>query len=434
MRIMKKLTLHFLLILMFLMLFMSTLYASSYSYVYTIAPGNTDNGPVTAKLELTSGYYTTSLEPEKQQTTFSYTYNGKTPTEITIHNSSDQASGAITASDKTYKEGVTCTVTFYLTPTKDEPDCWHPWGNTAALSTDYASSTIGVGPPASNSNSSLYQILNPQVVYLVDYNSKTGNMLFRGNLPFTNGATPTSEDQRIDFNALDKAFKDLIKYNNLEVPDKYNFIDIPLIGGVGADGAKLMQEYALFNKNKLVCPPAKELSNILNNNLPNNMNQAQMLWWETNPGTDPASIENIKDLDNKLIELMSNTMSQYPTFLYIHCVNGHDRTAIAACTYLGNTYKNILPSEDYSFVYGTTVRYLDPTIYSASQFGNTVLEYPSETKINNLSRIMPISTSYTQTIENVLGVNFTDTYTANNNHTVYGFDSVPWKQKSDGEL
>jgi len=266
---------------------------------------------------------------------------------------------------------------------------------------------IGVGVPTSTPpgpKPSRYQVLNDEVVYLVDYDKTTGNMLFRGNNPFKQGTTPTSRDQRVDFSGLHEAMKSHFEKQvtkaspSTTFPDKgdYVLVDVSVISNT-SEGQQLQQEYQSFGGTAGQFPPSQALYPSAAPYTSNGYS-SQLLWWQLQPNGEDGALDLVKKIDSlwkpKATSVDAKKKSK-PKIFYIHCTSGHDRTDIAAVSYLMKRRGKALSE---AYIRGTTVAKL-PSAMKNNQIIPKADNLGTATLNPHKSRIFPISHSYNTTIE-----------------------------------
>jgi hypothetical protein len=297
---------------------------------------------------------------------------------------------------------------------------------------------IGVGMPSSTPpgpKPSRYQVLNNEVVYLVDYDKTTGNMLFRGNNPFKQGVTPTSRGQRVDFAGLHDAMKNhfekqVTKANpsiTFPAKDDYVLVDVSVISNT-SEGQQLQQEFQSFGGAVGQFPPSQELFPAAP--FTSNGYNSQLLWWQLQPNGEYGALNLAKKIDAlwKPKSSIAETKKKPKTkIFYIHCTSGHDRTDIAAVTYLMER-RGMALSEAY--IRGTTVAKL-PAAMKNKQIVPKADNLNTATLNLHKSRIFPISNSYDTTIEADCSAIHPDgscslTATDKSKTPAYVYDSYVW--------
>ena len=329
----------------------------NYRSKYLFAPGI----GVQATLLLTSG----TIDGKGESFTLGKPIVGvDTPAQnITISNVNEYAEGEITFTNSARVVN-NCHIDLFLSKDAHPNYTVNPQPGDICVSVGGGDGVFGIGAPVPQPPgppSSLFQTTKAKMVYLVDYNKQNNNLIFRGNLPFTQGATCTSTDQRVNFKKLNDIFAaDFLKeVGGGEVfPKEYNLIDVDLMSK-DSEGKEVQQEYASFyldGKDNLHGYPK---ANTLDPNQPFDTGvapdkgiTAQMLWWTIEP--DTKNLNNIVSLANKLTTIMNGEINNgKPTIIYFHCASGHDRTALAAATYLLTKYKQLNLTDAY--FYGTTL-------------------------------------------------------------------------------
>lgn len=277
-------------------------------------------------------------------------------------------------------------------------------GSALALGKQY-NNVLGVGKPTATPpgpKPSRYQVLNSEVVYLVDYDKTTGNMLFRGNNPFDQGSTPTSRDQRVDFAGLHEAMKlhfdKQVKSadSSASFPDKgdYVLVDVSVISNT-SEGQQLQQEYESFGGTAGQFPPSQTL--YPSTPYVSQGYNSQLLWWQLQPNGEDSALQLAEEIDSlwKTAGTQTAKKASKPKIFYIHCTSGHDRTDIAAVTYL---MKRRGQSLSEAYIRGTTVGKL-PSAMKNNQIIPKADNLGTTTVNPYKSRIFPISESYNTTIE-----------------------------------
>jgi len=292
---------------------------------------------------------------------------------------------------------------------------------TSAFAQSSTNTVIGIGQPSSGGGNvpSLRAPLDPNIVYLVDYNASTGNMLFRGNLPFTPGMTQT-----VDFAGLNSIFQK--RFSQLlpgqQFPASYNLVVVSLIE---AQGEGLDVEAVAFGTTVQALSANQPSSPVANPGGVTQIANGQLLWASVLPLIPAPVIKIGQTLSTDM--RTAGTNPKTPTIYYVHCANGHDRTFLAVSSYLFSAYPKI--STDNLYMYGTTVASLDATVYSASCFAINLID-STKTAVSGKSRIYPISADYTNTFVSVVGKPVDAQYTQNisgySTPTGYGLQTFPW--------
>ncbi|MBU1559030.1 MAG: dual specificity protein phosphatase family protein [Gammaproteobacteria bacterium] len=219
--------------------------------------------------------------------------------------------------------------------------------------------------------SSHFAPLNPDRVYLVDYQaSKGGNLFFRGNNPFTKGF-----HQQVDFKGLFSAMQKKFHQQapNATFPKSFELIDISILSrnpyGEDIIVRKEGQNFGATNPIADVISPAfnqtaffvtttdkqitgrflswpveKTYSKITSTN--QNLSTVIQALKSTGNETKP-----IQDLIEHIHHWM-NTKHKVPVIVYVHCLNGQDRTSEVVVTYLMRQYKMPLSK---AYIEGTTL-------------------------------------------------------------------------------
>ena len=158
----------------------------------------------------------------------------------------------------------------------------------------------------------------PQTVHLVDFHSKSGNYLFRGNTPLINGS--------FSYELLMATCRNIAKNRlNRVLSDDAFLIDISLINPT-VEKQELRQEIAFFNNN-----PDKGF-------LINHPVYGALASPNSYPEAQRKQLENAPDLGNmdKLvanIKTLIDTRKSTPQIIYVHCSTGYDRTGETIAAY-----------------------------------------------------------------------------------------------------
>ncbi len=123
--------------------------------------------------------------------------------------------------------------------------------------------------------------------YLVDYNTDTGNILFRETIL----TTPGMPGQSIDFVNLLKCFNERLKEEGITISlndDNYNLIIVPHIN---SKGEGLSVETKTLDVTSP--PPSQNLTPVISIN-GSGFNNVQQLWWEI--WADTTKEQTIKNL------------------------------------------------------------------------------------------------------------------------------------------
>lgn len=340
--------------------------------------------------------------------------------------------------DNIYPEGLltiknssltnTCHIDFFL---DGRNACWQPHpldnDNASALPSSPNTNGIGVGNPTDNGGgtASRYQVLHADMVYLVDYNPTTGNMLFRGNLPFTAGVGPTTLDQVVDFDRLhtfmSTHYKTATGNDNFPTKSDYALMNVSLISKQ-SEGQELLQEFKSYGATSLddvkahtwfPATPYKNPAGYL----------SQVMWWQLEPNLTQTDADK---LAKNLSDLMNTKADNGVNIYYCHCTSGHDRTALATVSFL-MAHREMPLSE--AFVYGTTVNKLSAGMKNAQIIPDA--DNMGTTTVNaNKSRIMPIAAVYNNTLMDVCsdlgGTNCTISSEASSVSPAYVYPDFPW--------
>lgn len=358
-------------------------------------------------LTLTSGsiYLNGSTTPENSLTLV--TPSSGASQLFTIGGDSEYAEGYVTI---TYTpstgsaQTAECHLNFFLTNTSWNQDSQGSFPNDNTSIVPSASSgglptVIPVTQPTSGGSTgidTLYQVLDPEMVFLVDYHPESKTMLFRGNTPFNTPAVSNGQ-QSVDFPTLHKYMKE--KYEsqtgNTDFPDinTYTFRDVCLQSTTSEAGS-ILWELESFGGNSL-----SDLANQVwvpkDQSTPIN----QMCNWEIEPHNTQSNDTFDMDAVDKLSNWMSPaTPNPFFYIYYIHCASGHDRTGIVASAYL---IKNRNLSLQRSLIYGTTLSKL--TINSGQMHVNCIdLDGTNKGKVDPVrSRLTMIANIYDQTVLNI---------------------------------
>lgn len=363
--------------------------------------------------------------------------------QVVVHSDNGYADGQISIQYVTSSQTAWCSVDFLLGHATPWDVAGSSGQNPSIL--NYSSTTpnnIAVSVPASGSGGSgiawLCQPLNTSMVFMVDNNATTGNMLFRGNCPL---ALPTTADgqQSIDFQAvhdiLAKRYKEATGDAFYTIGD-YIFNDVNLQGPVSE---------ALYLRWEIESMGGTHESQLANQawypttghytDAATGMN-CRMVNYAVNP--DATAGSPLDSFDQGCAQNLSTWMNtapatgHLPNVYYIHCASGHDRTGIVASTYLLINYPTL--TLDQAFIHGTTVSklasgsgQLQPTctVISGPNKGNTSTHF---------SRVMMIADAYNETVENIYNTVKNNTgkniasldaqSTATN--PAYVYDTYPW--------
>ncbi|WP_259017166.1 hypothetical protein [Emticicia fluvialis] len=380
----------------------TTTNVTSGQYVLAPQPG------VIAVLTLMSG--TLTLEGSTESSTSLQVPNTNNQNTFTVTNGSAYAEGVIniTYSIKGISNPQTaeCHINFFLGTTQWEQDSSgsFPLDNTTILpakSSGPLPTNFPVVPPTSGGSSgvdSLYQVLNPAMVFLVDYRPEHQTMLFRGNTPF---AAPTADNgqQAVDFGSLHTYMENqyISQTGNTDFPAQgsYTLRDVCL-QSQESEGQSILWELESFGGTSLnqlntkTWVPADNSSNTTQN---------QMCNWQiephTQPGNDVFDWDSVKQLSDWMCPKDPNTNFY---IYYIHCASGHDRTGIVASAYM---IVNRGLSLNHSLIYGTTLAKQSATsgqVYADCQD----LDGTNKGNIDpDRSRLMMIAGIYDQTVLNI---------------------------------
>ena len=357
---------------------------------------------------------------------------------FTIGNDSEYAEGYITISYTPTggtQQTAECHLNFFLATTA--------WGQDTSGSFPNDNTTIlpnasGTGSPTllpvtipTGANPSgidtLYQVLDPSMVFLVDYYPEQKTMLFRGNTPFNTPATSNGQ-QSVDFDTLHSYMK--AKYEsqtgNTDFPAKgsYTLRDVCL-QSTASEGGSILWELESFGGTSLT-----QLANQAWVPADATTPQNQMCNWEIEPhqaqANDAFDMEAVEKLNNWMSPATPN---EHYYIYYIHCASGHDRTGIVASAYMIANRKFSL---DRSLIYGTTLAKLSLT--SGQMYANcTDLDGTNKGNTDpDRSRLMMIANIYDQTVLNIYNsINPTNPQSvlpanAMSTSPAYVYSTYPW--------
>jgi len=262
--------------------------------------------------------------------------------------------------------------------------------------------TLAVAAPTKPSPGgvhSLFQTLDVAMVFLVDKHSN-GNMLFRGNSPMAEAKTDNGP-QRIDFDTLHRYLEQRYKEQTglADFPQKGDYVlcDVCL-QSPASEGGAIAEELKSFGGDNL-----KQLAGQAwypSAPVEKDGYWVQMCNWSIEPDGVRTSQDDL--FDYKMAMDLSAWIdgrkpNDKPHIYYIHCASGHDRTGIAASTYL---IKNRMLGLSEAFVYGTTVAKL-PKGPGRSQLQRNCDDMGTSTLDPDRSRIMLISDVYNETVVNI---------------------------------
>ncbi|MDP0561327.1 MAG: dual specificity protein phosphatase family protein [Candidatus Endonucleobacter sp. (ex Gigantidas childressi)] len=155
-------------------------------------------------------------------------------------------------------------------------------------------------------------------IHLVDFHRRTGNYIFRGNTPLSNGIFP--------YEKLMSAIKHIAsKKLHRTIDDNHFLINISLINNI-AEESHLKTEELFFKNN----PDKGEFINHPIYGAPTSPNNY--------PPDRRKEIENTPDIDD-ISGLLSNIKKKLdhkkdrPQIIYIHCQSGFDRTGVVIAAY-----------------------------------------------------------------------------------------------------
>ncbi|QNM96431.1 hypothetical protein [Chitinimonas koreensis] len=310
--------------------------SATHSYAYLFAP----QAGTTVVVTLMSGAFSADVPAQPPTPLPSVTVVPGTT--ITIYNDSAYAEGYVTISGGTGSGAwsAECHLNFLL-GNADQPWALDTKGqypnDDATIIGAFSSATpdnIPVVQPSGAQPSgidSLYQVLDPAMVFLVDV-AKSGNMLFRGNVPFT-APTVANGLQQVDFAGLHAAMQ--AKYQaqtgktDFPAQGDYVLCDICL-QSQASEGGSILWELQSFGGSDIATDlagrawypptPAAPL-------------EAQMCNWQIEPHATPGNDVFDQHSAQDLAKLMAATHAK-PRIYYIHCASGHDRTGIVASSYL----------------------------------------------------------------------------------------------------
>lgn len=319
-------------------------------------------------------------------------------------------------------------------------------------------SVVANGPGPSTGNSIVFQpatALNPstpgsefppldsRVVFLLDWNQQTGNLVFRGNEPLA----PGSANQLVDFQTLhdllqtryeqqtgETNFPAIGQYVLREVAflgsDEKPTLDALLESYGGTPGQGQLDNQAWYPTTPTAFAPTGMLGQLSN--------------WNVQVSADVSGQPHPNlDLDVRFaLQLVTwmNRQETLPHIYYIHCASGHERTGMESSAYLMAQY-GFAVSE--AFIFGTTVRYND----TGTPEGNLVqpcYDVGTTTTDNVRARCFPASApagqiGYNQTIidmynklNNVTNGAFSTTSTSGDTGTgqsgqAYVYPCYPWE-------
>lgn len=392
----------------------------------------------TAVLTLTSGAIYLSGSTTPQSSLKLVAPSSGAAQSFIIGGDSEYAEGYVTI---TYSVGggsvqtAECHLNFFLASTSWNQDGQgsFPNDNTTIIplaSTEGSPTNIPVTQPTGGGSSgvdSLYQVLNPEMVFLVDYYPENKTMLFRGNTPF-NAPTTSNGQQSVDFAKLHQCMRE--KYEsqtgNTDFPsiNTYTLRDVCL-QSTTSEGGSILWELESFGGTEL-----SQLNNQVWVPADATVPQNQMCNWEIEPHNTQSNDAFDMEAVEKLSGWMNQANSDYVIY-YIHCASGHDRTGIVASAYL---IKNRAFSLQRSLIYGTTLPKL--TIQSTQMQVNCQdLDGSNKGQIDpHRSRLMMIANIYDETVLNIYNsINPTTPETtlpaeAMSIDPPYVYSTYPWSQ------
>ena len=218
----------------------------------------------------------------------------------------------------------------------------------------------------------LYQNFDEKKVFLVDYNSSTGSMMFRGNEPLTRGHG-TDPDQRFDWAGVHAAmktrFESQVPGATFPEPGKYVVHDIAILSPAEE---QITQEKASFDADPSVVPDSVASDTWF----PSDVKSA-VVGTETFSGkfilhpifADPRQAASVNTFTKKMAQWMDDVPSNTTNVYYFHCASGMDRTAICAVSYLTQRYPKLSLSD--AFISGTTIAGGGATILGTRDLSKT---------------------------------------------------------------
>ncbi len=251
------------------------------------------------------------------------------------------------------------------------------------------------------------QPLNPEMVFVVDYDEATGNVFVRGNCPLA----PPKEawgTQHIDFQAVHDilstrfeeatggAFHDLGAYVfndvNLQgwVSEKL-YLDWEL-ASIGGQHLEVLANQAWY-PTRAEDPYRDPKTGML----------CRMVSYPVNP--DAVAGSPLDAFDQGCAQHLSTWMSTppgptgLPNVYYVHCASGHDRTGIVSSSYLLSHYPSW--SLDEAFIRGTTVHLLGSGSGQLQPVCSVIDGADKGKTSTRFSRVMMIAEVYNQTVENI---------------------------------
>lgn len=325
--------------------------------------------------------------------------------QFTISNTgSEYAEGYVTITYEVEGHGVTCEchLNFCLSAT----DSWwaqdtdaFPHDNTTILPAKSSGGTpivLDVTQPTGGGGGgtdSLFQVLNPAMVFLVDYHEANKTYLFRGNTPFDAPKTNNGK-QSVDFDALHTWMATRYEAETGDAggfPAKgtYELRDVCL-QDVASEGTSILWELESFG--------GAELSQLADDAwfpAQGSTTTPQMCNWPIQPHHQQSN--DVFDLGRaEKLSAYMDAAGDTPVVYYIHCASGHDRTGIVASTYLAI---NRGVSLQRAMIQGTTVAKLTngggQLIVDCGDVGDTNKVDPDR------SRVVMIADIYRTTVLNV---------------------------------
>lgn len=252
---------------------------------------------------------------------------------------------------------------------------------------------------------SLYQVLNPQIVFLVDCQAN-GNMLFRGNTPFAAPLVPNG-NQAVDFKELHAYMKTCYETQYPDAPAKFPAMGSYVLRDIcvqdpSSEGGSMTMELNGFLPSGTQ-PGSVPLTQIdqawypLTDATPTPLRQ--MSNWQIEPHDNSSNDTTDQQTAKQLNTWMQQTET-LPHIYYIHCASGHDRTGILAATYLMYAYPSI--SLQQAFIQGTTINYVaTPPPGGQIHSGCVDIDQKGNPADNTRSRLFLIADIYNQTITDI---------------------------------
>lgn len=269
-------------------------------------------------------------------------------------------------------------------------------------------------------NPSQAPVLDPNMVFLLDKSEDV--LFFRGNAPLGAYDKKTNPLQLIDFSLFQQALQQAYKKATGEEMPAHNY-ELDIVALLGSSGNILGPEYQSLGGQYDKVENTQNWYPALKDE-PNTIGSLEyttrICQWNINPAgsSDGHYVTMIEQLAENLNTWFTTGLTDgtgqkeanppAKRIIYMHCSSGHDRTGMAATTYIakkkllgdsfvgGSTSFKVADLAQ-SYLLGTTLNHIP---YTGGHYKQTVYNYKGADKLPNAnkSRCFLISTDYDNTV------------------------------------